>query len=136
MRYQTIIKKLWRKKNTKLIKDIQKIRLYKLLGLKTITKFNKPLRLDKARMFGYKNNKHYFVLVVKIKRSSNKRKARKGKVFGKISSQGCKKRKRNINSKEKALLYIKRYSKDIKIKNIYWLNQDRRFKFFEALCYN
>jgi len=66
----------------------------KLKDIKKNKVLKKPLRIDLSKKHGFKNDKKHIVVITKVSKRKNKRKARKGKVFGKISSQGCIKRKK------------------------------------------
>ena len=60
---------------------------------------------------------------MKVQKSVNKKKARKGKIFGKNTNHGTLKRKRNINLMSKALKRVVKRFKPMKVVGSYWINE-------------
>nr|BAS01591.1 ribosomal protein L15 [Lotharella vacuolata] len=127
-----IQKYYWRHKRGELFSTIQNIKLLKLKNL-CYNKIKKPSRIHKSKIYGYKNNKKYQIVVVKIQKSVNKKKARKGKIFGKNVNQGTLKRKRNINFTGKAIIKVLKKYKPMKIIGIYWINENINYRFYEII---
>jgi len=63
------LKEAWKKPDIKTLRE----RMIKWRKSQTITKVDKPLRLDRARVLGYKNKKGFVIVRVRIKRGGHKR---------------------------------------------------------------
>mmetsp|Transcript_27774 Transcript_27774/g.38798 ORF Transcript_27774/g.38798 Transcript_27774/m.38798 type:complete len:131 (+) Transcript_27774:85-477(+) len=116
-----IISKLWRAKSGKIIKIIQKIRGLKLKEIKKNKSFKNSMRIDLGKKHGFKKDRKHIVVVTKVSKRKNKRKARKGKIFGKLSSQGCIKRKKKISLLKMASNSIPFKSKSYTKLKTYWV---------------
>jgi large subunit ribosomal protein L15e len=73
------IKKAWKKPDKKTLRE----RMIEWRHSPVFTKVEKPIRLDRARVLGYKNKKGFVIIRVRIKRGGHKRprpnKGRRGK---------------------------------------------------------
>jgi len=63
------LKEAWKKPDKKTLKE----RMIKWRRTQAITKVDKPLRLDRARVLGYKNKKGFVIVRVRLKRGGHKR---------------------------------------------------------------
>ncbi len=63
------LKEAWKKPDVKILRE----RIIEWRKTQTITKVDKPLRLDRARVLGYKNKKGFVIVRVRIKRGGHKR---------------------------------------------------------------
>mmetsp|Transcript_2299 Transcript_2299/g.2871 ORF Transcript_2299/g.2871 Transcript_2299/m.2871 type:complete len:111 (+) Transcript_2299:86-418(+) len=105
----------------------------KLKDIKKNKVLKKPLRIDLSKKYGFKNDKKHIVVITKVSKRKNKRKARKGKVFGKISSQGCIKRKKNISLLKMASNSVPYPKKNFNKLKTYWVLEDKKNKYFETI---
>ncbi len=63
------LKQAWKKPDKKTLRE----RMVEWRKSQAITKVDKPLRLDRARILGYKNKKGFVIVRVRIKRGGHKR---------------------------------------------------------------
>jgi len=108
------------------------VRLIKYFGNKKIINLKEPIRIDKAKKYGYKKLKNYRVYLIRIKKSINKKKSRKGKVFGKTKNHGTLKRKKNYSYKELAYQKLSSRRKKLKVLNLFKIIENKSNIFFEA----
>lgn len=96
----------------------------------TFTRVEKPLRLDKARILGYKAKKGFVVFRVKLKRGGRKRPRHK---------HGRKSRKQHIrkilkmNYRWVAEIRAERKFPGLRVLNSYPIGKDGKFYFFEII---
>lgn len=121
--------KLWREYPDSL-KETIKDRMIKWREGLAIAEVEKPLRLDRARMLGYKAKKGFFVVRVRLKRGGRKRPRH---------THGRKSRKQH----ERKILKMsyqwiaeqraeKKYS-NLEVLNSYYLGKDGKYYFFEVI---
>ncbi|AIB09976.1 60S ribosomal protein L15 (nucleomorph) [Lotharella oceanica] len=122
----------WRQKKGAIFSTLQKIKLLKLKNL-GCNKIRKPSRIEKSKIYGYKNNHKYNVVIMKVQKSVNKKKARKGKIFGKNKNHGTLKRKKNINLLSKATSRTLKKFKSMKVMGVYWINEDKQYRYYEII---
>mmetsp|Transcript_14289 Transcript_14289/g.19894 ORF Transcript_14289/g.19894 Transcript_14289/m.19894 type:complete len:132 (+) Transcript_14289:827-1222(+) len=122
---------MWRNKRDELLKLTLKLRILRIQNKGRIIKLKSPFRLDKAKIYGFKRNRIFTNLLIKVRRRLNKRKARKGKIYGKISSHGSLKRKRNLSLKSIAIQKLKKIYKNYISFKGYCVYQDKNFKYYE-----
>lgn len=131
MKYNNILKKLWRNKNCLNLKIIKKIRLLKDKSNKKFMSFKTPTRLDKAKKYGYLKKPNYGIVKIKLKKRKDKKKVKKGKIFGKTSNHGVYKIKRYSNYKTISYAKLKSFIKKAHIFNGYWLNESSDYIYYE-----
>lgn len=120
------LRKAWKKPDVKILRE----RMTEWRKGETITKVEKPLRLDKARSLGYKAKKGVTVVRVKIKRGGHKRtrpnKARRTKRLH------IRKNLR-MNYKEIAETRAARKHTNMEVLGSYWIGKDGMHYFYEVI---
>ena len=98
----------------------------------SVERVDKPLRLDKARMLGYKAKKGFVVVRVKIKRGGRRRK--RAGVKGRKSGRKQTIRKTlKMNYRWVAEIRAARKYKNLEVLNSYWIGKDGKHYFFEVI---
>ncbi len=105
-----------------------------LIGLRsrhTITRVEKPLRLDRAHSVGYKAKPGFITVHVKIKKGGRKRRqVHRGRKPSKMGIKGfTTKKSLQLIAEERA---NKKYP-NCEVLNSYWLAEDGRHKWFEVI---
>ena len=120
------VRLFWRNRNSDEFKELMKSRLIKWRKESTITRVQRPTRIDRARALGYKAKQGFVVVRVKIRRGS-RRKSRpnRGRRTTKITAG---KSLRWIAEERAA----RKYS-NLEVLNSYWVGQDGRHKWFEVI---
>ncbi|KAL9256888.1 Large ribosomal subunit protein eL15-like protein [Drosera capensis] len=79
---------LWRKKQSDVMRFIQRVRCWEYRQLPSIVRVTRPTRPDKARCLGYKAKQGFVVYRVRVRCGGRKRPVPKGIVYGKPTNQG------------------------------------------------
>jgi len=120
------LREIWKKPDVKLLRE--RMIVWRKFG--SITKVEKPLRLDRARALGYKAKKGVVIVRVKIKRGGHKRsrpnKARRTKRLH------IRKNLR-MNYKEIAETRVARKFTNMEVLNSYQIGKDGMNYFFEVI---
>jgi len=120
------LRKAWKKPDVKTLRQ----RMIDWRKQKTITKIDKPLRLDRAHALGYKAKKGFVIARVRIQRGGRKRpKPVKGR---KIRRQTNKKILK-MNYKWVAEQRAQRKFKNLEVLNSYNIGKDGKYHFFEII---
>lgn len=82
------IEELYRKKQSDLLRFLQRIRCWQFRQLSSIHRASRPTRPDKARRLGYKAKQGFVIYRVRVRRGGRRRKAPKGATYGKPTNQG------------------------------------------------
>jgi len=126
------MEELWKKKQTDVMRFLNRVRTWELRQLPAIHRASRTTRPDKARRLGYKAKQGFSIFRVRIKRGSRKRKVAKGICYGKPSTSGVRiKATRNLKSVAEERLGRKMGS--LRILNSYWITQDATNKWFEVI---
>jgi len=112
-------------------KETKKTRLIQWRAGNSITKVDKPLRLDKARMLGYKAKKGFVVVRVRLKRGGRKRKSRMG--TGRKTRTQTIRKTLKMNYQWVAEQRAERNYSNLVVLNSYWIGKDGRYYFFEVI---
>ncbi len=124
------LREAWRKPSREILQD----RLIKWRAENSIVRVDKPLRLDKARMLGYKAKKGFIVLRVKLKRG--------GRTRERAGVKGRKTRKQTIRKTLKmnyqwvAEIRAARKYPELEVLNSYWVGKDGKYYYFEVIMVN
>ena len=86
-----ILEELWRKKQSDVMRFLNRLRTWEYRQLPAIHRCSRPSRPDKARKVGYKAKQGILIYRVRIKRGDRKKRVAKGIVYGKPCHQGVKK---------------------------------------------
>merc|ERR1712183_445519 len=82
------VSELWRKKQSDVMRFLQRVRCWEYRQQSAIVRVTRPTRPDKARRLGYKAKQGYVVYRVRVRRGGRKRPVPKGIVYGKPTNQG------------------------------------------------
>ncbi|KAK9213871.1 hypothetical protein WN944_005856 [Citrus x changshan-huyou] len=82
------VSELWRKKQSDVMRFLQRVRCWEYRQHPSIVRVTRPTRPDKARRLGYKAKQGYVVYRVRVRRGGRKRPVPKGIVYGKPTNQG------------------------------------------------
>ena len=77
------LQEIWKKKQSEVMRFVQRMRTWEYRQMPAIHRVSKPSRIERARRLGYKAKQGYVVYRVRIRRGNYKRPAKKGIVYGK-----------------------------------------------------
>lgn len=120
------IQKAWKKPDTKTLRE----RMIQWRKSPMVVKVEKPLRIDRARMLGYKDKKGFVVVRVRIKRGGHKR-SRPNK--GRRSKRLHARKNLRLNYKSIAEQRIARKFSNLEVINSYSLGKDGVNYFYEVI---
>ena len=124
------LNELWRKKPEEL-KTLMKQRLIKWRRGPAVVRVEKPLRLDRARMLGYKAKQGFVVLRVRVRRGGfQKPRPRAGR---RPKALGVVKHKVNVSMKEEAIQRAEKKYPNLYPLGAYWVAEDGMYKWFEVI---
>merc|ERR1712193_77276 len=127
------LRELWNRKQSDVLRFVQRIRAWELRQLPSIHRATRPTRPDKARRLGYKAKQGYCIYRVKIRRGGRKRPVHKGQVYGKPRNAGINHLKARRSLRSVAEERAARKCGNLRVLNSYWVNQDATFKYFEII---
>ncbi|PIA51794.1 hypothetical protein AQUCO_01100575v1 [Aquilegia coerulea] len=122
------VSELWRKKQSDVMRFLQRVRCWEYRQLPSIVRVTRPTRPDKARRLGYKAKQGYVVYRVRVRRGGRKRPVPKGIVYGKPTNQGITQLKFQRNKRSVAEERAGRKLGGLKVLNSYWINEDSPYK--------
>lgn len=121
------IKQAWKKPDKETLRN----RMIEWRHSSVFTRVEKPLRLDRARVLGYKDKKGFVIIRVRIKRGGHKRprpnKGRRGKRLHIRKNL-------TMNYQEIAEQRVARKYKNLEVLNSYKIGKDGVNYFFEVIC--
>merc|ERR1711988_1092274 len=82
------VEELWKKKQSDVLRFLQRVRCWEYRQLPGILRLRRPSRPDKARRLGFKSKQGYVVYRVRVRRGGRKRPVAKGIVYGKPVTAG------------------------------------------------
>merc|ERR1711988_1574141 len=127
------LRELWNRKQSDVVRFLQRIRAWEFRQLPTIHRASRPTRPDKARRLGYKAKQGYCVYRVRVRRGGRKRPVHKGQVYGKPRNVGINHLKARRSLRSVAEERAARKASNLRVLNSYWVNQDATFKYFEII---
>jgi len=127
------LEELWKKKQSDVMRFVQRIRCWELRQLPTIHRANHPTRPDKARRLGFKAKQGYSVFRCRVRRGNRKRPVSKGIIYGKPATQGVNHIKPTRSLRVLAEQRVGRKCGNLRVLNSYWIAQDATYKFFEVI---
>ncbi|KAL5731383.1 Ethylene-insensitive protein 2 [Ranunculus cassubicifolius] len=74
---------IWRKKQSDVMRFLQRVRCWEYRQLPSIVRVTRLTRPDKARRLGYKTKQGYMIYRVRVRRGGRKRPVPEGIVYGK-----------------------------------------------------
>ncbi|GAU38520.1 hypothetical protein TSUD_179740 [Trifolium subterraneum] len=127
------VSELWRKKQSDVMRFMQRVRCWEYRQQSSIVRLTRPTRPDKARRLGYKAKQGYVVYRVRVRRGGRKRPVSKGIVYGKPTNQGVTQLKFQRSKRSVAEERAGRKLGGLRVLNSYWVNEDSTFKYFEVI---
>jgi len=127
------LEELWKKKQSEVLRFLQRIRCWELRQLPSIHRASRPTRVDKARRLGYKAKQGFVIYRVRVRRGNRKRPVSKGIVYGKPATQGIMQLKPTRNLRSLAETRVGKRCPNLRVLNSYWVNQDATYKYFEVI---
>ncbi|KAH7529170.1 hypothetical protein FEM48_Zijuj05G0156100 [Ziziphus jujuba var. spinosa] len=147
------VSELWRKKQSDVMRFLQRVRCWEYRQHPSIVRVTRPTRPDKARRLGYKAKQAcmtklqmccvyvvmvglkqgYVVYRVRVRRGGRKRPVPKGIVYGKPTNQGVTQLKFQRSKRSVAEERAGRKLGGLRVLNSYWLNEDSTYKYFEVI---
>ncbi|KAG6521932.1 60S ribosomal protein L15-2-like [Zingiber officinale] len=127
------VSELWRKKQSDVMRFLQRVRCWEYRQLPSIVRVTRPTRPDKARRLGYKAKQGYVIYRVRVRRGGRKRPVPKGIVYGKPKNQGITQLKFQRNKRSVAEERAGRKLGGLRVLNSYWVNEDSTYKYFEVI---
>jgi large subunit ribosomal protein L15e len=125
------IREAWKKPAQGYLDDLLWERKIEWRKAKTVTRIEKPTRLDRARDLGYKAKPGYILVRVKVRRGSLRksrfRGGRKPSKMGVLQIKAAKNLQRIAEERAQ-----KRY-KNLEVLNSYWVGEDGKHKFYEVI---
>ncbi|XP_062112359.1 large ribosomal subunit protein eL15y-like [Humulus lupulus] len=127
------VSKLWRKKQSDVMRFMQRVRCWEYCQHPSIVRVTRPARPDKARRLGYKAKQGYVVYRVRVRRGGRKRTVPKGIVYGKPTNQGVTQLKFQRSKRSVAEERAGCKLGGLRVLNSYWINEDSTYKYFEVI---
>merc|ERR1712216_790044 len=124
---------LWRKKQSDVMRFLQRVRTWEFRQLPAIHRASRPTRADKARKLGYKAKQGYLIYRVRVKRGGRKKRVAKGIVYGKPTNQGVNKIKARRNFRSIAEERVGRKCGGLRVLNSYWIGEDSTYKYYDII---
>merc|ERR1712057_45058 len=109
------LRELWNRKQSDVVRFLQRVRAWEFRQMPTIYRATRPTRPDKARRGGRKCPVH------------------KGQVYGKPRNAGINHLKARRSLRSVAEERAARKCGNLRVLNSYWVNQDATFKYFELI---
>merc|ERR1712131_164654 len=90
------LQKLYKKKQSDLLRFLFRIRCWQLRHLAAIHRASRPTRPDKARRLGYRAKQGYVIYRVRLRRGGRKKPVPKGATYGKPNARVSTKSNSNV----------------------------------------
>ncbi|VAI30494.1 unnamed protein product [Triticum turgidum subsp. durum] len=110
------VSELWRRKQSDVMRFVQRVRCWEYRQQPAIVRITRPTRPDRARRLGFKE-----------------RPVPKGIVYGKPKHQGITQLKFQRNKRSVAEERAGRRLGGLRVLNSYWVNEDSTYKYFEVI---
>merc|ERR1711971_1443464 len=127
------LRELWNRKQSDVMRFLQRIRAWELRQMPTVHRATRPTRPDKARRLGYKAKQGFLIYRVRVRRGGRKRPVRKGATYGKPTNEGVNELKWQRSKRSLAEERAGRACGNLRVLNSYWVAQDSTYKFFEVI---
>ena len=125
------IAEAWTKPEESFVDELMRQRLIEWRKQPTVTRIEKPTRLDRARKLGYKAKQGFIVVRVRVRRGGlRKRRPRAGR---RPKRMGVKKYKPAKSLRLIAEERAARKFPNLEVLNSYWVGEDGRSKWFEVV---
>lgn len=125
------IAEAWKKPEESFVDDLMRQRLIKWRKQPTVTRVEKPTRLDRARKLGYKAKQGFIIVRVRVRRGGlRKQRPRTGRRPKRMGVTKYKPAKSlRLIAEERAA----RKFPNLEVLNSYWVGEDGRSKWFEVI---
>merc|ERR1712205_42323 len=127
------LRELWNRKQSDVVRFLQRTRAWEFRQMPTIHRATKPTRPDKARRLGYKAKQGFSIYRVRVRRGGRKRPVHKGQVYGKPRNAGISALKARRSLRSVGEERVARRCGGMRVLNSYWVNQDASYKYFEVI---
>ena len=125
-----LLNRMWRERPESL-RVLMRKRLVEWRKESAVVRVDKPLRLDRARMLGYRDKQGFVVLRVRVRRGGfSKPRPRSGR---RQKALGVVKHKVNVSMKDEALSRASKKYPNLKPLGAYPLAADSLYKWFEVI---
>ncbi|MEM2119130.1 MAG: 50S ribosomal protein L15e [Candidatus Bathyarchaeia archaeon] len=125
------IAEAWAKPEKSFVDELTRRRLIEWRKQQTVTRIEKPTRLDRARRLGYKAKQGYVLARVRVRRGGmRKQRPRAGR---RPKRMGVKKFKPSKSLRLIAEERAARRFPNLEVLNSYWVGEDGRSKWFEVI---
>lgn len=121
----------WKKPSKSYVKELQRQRLIEWRRANTVTRIDKPTRINRARALGYKAKQGYIVVRTKVRRGG----LRKHRIKGgrKPKRKGIKKITMAKSIQRIAEERTAKHYPNLEVLNSYWVGEDGKYKFYEVI---
>uniref|UniRef100_A0A7E4UUY6 Ribosomal protein L15 n=1 Tax=Panagrellus redivivus TaxID=6233 RepID=A0A7E4UUY6_PANRE len=130
------MQEIWRKKQSDVMRYLQRVRTWQYRQLAAIHRAPRPTRPEKAHRLGYKAKQGKYRLIRLFSMYSfceSSRLLTKGQTYGKPKTHGVNQLKFARNLQSVAESRVGRRCGGLRVLNSYWIGQDSTFKFFEVI---
>ncbi|KAJ1505800.1 60S ribosomal protein L15 [Coelomomyces lativittatus] len=127
------LEELYKKKQSDVLRFLNRLRAWEYRHLKVIHRAPRPTRPDKARRLGYKAKQGYVIFRVRVRRGSRKRPVHKGQTYGKPKTHGVNQLKFQRSLQSVAEERVGRRCGNLRVLNSYWITQDTVYKYYEVI---
>ena len=127
------IQELYRKKQSDVMRFLQRVRTWQYRQLSSVHRAPRPTRPDKARRLGYRAKQGVCIYRVRVRRGGRKRPVPKGATYGKPTNQGVNQLKFQRSLQATAEERAGRKCRGLRVLNSYWVGEDSSYKFYEII---
>lgn len=121
------IKQAWKKPDVKTLRK----RMIEWRASDAFVKVDKPLRLDRARAFGYKDKKGFVIIRARVKRGGHRRqRPNKGRRSKRLHTR----KNLGMNYQWIAEQRVEKKYKNLAVLNSYQIGKDGIYYFYEVIC--
>eukprot|EP00666_Eupelagonemidae_sp_cell4sb_P008027 gene8027-17402_t len=127
----TYMNEVWKKKQSEVLRYIQRVRAWEFRHQSRLERITRPTRPEKAHKMGYKRKLGYVMFRVRVRRGGRKRPVAGGICYGKPKTAGVNQLKNKKNTQSIAEEKVGRAYGNIRVINSYWVNEDGTYKWYE-----
>lgn len=133
---RNFIREIHKKKQSDIMRFLQRTRLCEYRQRSEIFKVEKPTHLERARCLGYKAKLGYHLYIVRVLRGNFKRGLyyNNGNTRGKCSNAGINQIKPSQKNQVKAEVAVGKRSPNLRVLNSYWVAEDMIYRYFEVIA--
>ncbi|MBI5000240.1 MAG: 50S ribosomal protein L15e [Euryarchaeota archaeon] len=125
------IKEAWDVPEDSYVDDLLWGRMIEWRAANTVTRIDKPTRLDKARALGYRAKQGYVLARIKVRRGGLRKRAIRG--GRKAKRKGILKITMRKNIQRIAEERVQKHFTNLEVLNSYWVGQDGKHKYYEVI---